>query len=89
MIPNLRPDLLSRAQLVGRQQQLFGALPQLQMRSRPTPDERVDLPEIQESTRVSFSNGVRVQASQDSPRATSPGIAMYQQIAALARSAER
>ena len=83
MMPLTPTEFQTRAQLVGRPQQLFGTISQFQSRLRPTPDERVDLPEIQESFRVSFSNGVRVPPTQADPLPSSAGLAMYRQMAAL------
>ncbi len=49
-------------------------------RRRPTADERIDIPEVQESTRVSFSSGAVVHGGLASHSAT----AMYRAVQHLA-----
>lgn len=62
-----------------RSQLLFGLQAQIANPRRPRPDERVDLPEIQESTRVSFSKGAAVQSSLPSRS----GVDLYRAIQQL------
>ncbi len=88
MTPLLINDGLLRTQLVARSQQLFGSIGQFQTRTRLSPDEVLDLPEVQESTRVSFSDGARYQGTRESVEANNPGLAMYRQIAQLAESVD-
>lgn len=74
-------DGISRSAQPSRWQQLFGLQAEARMlpRTRPAPDERVDIPEIQESTRVSFSQGASVQRG-GGARA---GTDLYRSVAAL------
>jgi hypothetical protein len=89
MTPPPVNDGLLRTQLVARSQQLFGSIGQFQVRTRLTRDDVVDLPEVQESTRVSFSDGSRYQGMRESVEANNPGLAMYRQMAQLAESMDR
>jgi hypothetical protein len=72
-------DGINRALLLARSQRLFGLQQELGKPARPRPDERVDIPEIQESTRVSFSGGAVVQRS----LATRTGVALYNDVQQL------
>jgi hypothetical protein len=55
-------DAPVRSIALQRSQLLFGLYSQVRVPTRPAADDRVDLPEIEESTRVSFSEGVTAQA---------------------------
>ena len=54
-------DSTIRVQLVARSQTLAGLLSPAVPATRRSRDERVDVPEIESSARVSFSGGVAVQ----------------------------
>lgn len=41
---------------------LLGAQGQLRLPDRPSKDERIDIPKVSESTRVSFSEGIAIHA---------------------------
>lgn len=74
-------DGVSRSSLPPRWQQLFGLPAEARMlpRARPAPEQRVDIPEIQESTRVSFSHGAAVQRGSG----VRTGTDLYRSVAAL------
>jgi hypothetical protein len=53
-------------------QQLFGTQGPLRADERPRRAERIDVPEVQESTRVSFSQGIAVETGARSRSAAQP-----------------
>ena len=71
-------DTIARVALANRQSpQAIGNL--FRSSLRPAADARVDVPEVQESTRVSFSKGAAVAAS----RQASSAVALYRWVQSL------
>ena len=73
-------DAVSRSGRLPRTSLLFDAYPFLRTRDRPPPDERVDVPAIDESTRVSFSKDAGLQAGLALRSATMRQLSLYEQV---------
>ena len=71
-------DTIARVALVNRQSpQAIGSL--FRSSLRPAADARIDVPEVQESTRVSFSKGAAVAPS----RQTGSAVDLYRWVQSL------
>lgn len=73
----------SKLQGMPRNQLLFGAYAQLRSRDRIAPAERIDVPAIEESTRVTFGRGIGVQPIQPGRSPTAQALAFYQAVQQL------
>jgi len=73
----------NKLQGIPRNQLLFGVYAQLRSRDRIARDERIDVPAIEESARVTFGRGTNVQPIRPDRSPTAQALALYQSVQQL------